>query len=169
MPENFKQDYQAFTKQSYRLLPCLLRLLKNVELRILFFFRMTQVSKGVASIVWQFCLKRYKKNYGIELPCLKVSGGLRLIHPYGITLNKYAQIGSQVTLHKGVTIGVIDQGKRKGYPIIEDQVIVFANAVICGGVKIGARSIIGPNSFVNFDVPQDAIVIGNPGKIHIKK
>ena len=90
-------------------------------------------------------------------------------YDYGITLNKYAQIGSQVTLHKGVTIGVIDQGKRKGCPIIEDQVTVFSHAVICGGVTIGARSIIGPNSFVNFDVPQDAIVIGNPGKIHIKK
>lgn len=168
MPEKFKQDYQAFAKQDFRYLIGLLRIIKNIELRVLWVFRNYQISKGIKRWFFAYWLKRYKKTLGIELASVLIEGGIRLIHPFGITVNKYAQIGKNVTLHKGVTIGVIDQGKRKGCPIIEDQVTVFAHAVICGGITIGTGAIIGPNSFVNFDVPDNAIVIGNPGQVHKK-
>lgn len=48
---------------------------------------------------------------------------------------------------------------------ISDNVIINANAVVVGGVKIGNNVLVAPNAFVNFDVPDDSIVIGNPGRI----
>lgn len=57
------------------------------------------------------------------------------------------------------------QGKRMGVPSIGDNVVMNANAVVVGGVKIGNNVLIAPNAFVNFDVPDNSIVIGNPGKI----
>lgn len=66
----------------------------------------------------------------------------------------------------GGTIGEILSGEKKGNPIIEDNVVVYANATICGNVKISENSIIAAGSFVNFDVPPNSLVIGNPGVIH---
>lgn len=56
-------------------------------------------------------------------------------------------------------------GRNKGVPHIGDNVIINANAVVVGGVKIGNNVLVAPNAFVNFDVPDDSIVIGNPGRI----
>ena len=93
-------------------------------------------------------------------------GGIRLIHPWNITVNDNAQLGKNVTLFKGSTIGVIEHGKKRGYPIIGNNVTVCANATICGNVKIGDNVLICAGAFVNFDVPDNSTVIGNPGTIH---
>ena len=56
-------------------------------------------------------------------------------------------------------------GKRAGAPVIGDFVWMGTNSVIVGGIKIGNDVLIAPGSFVNFDVPDNSLVIGNPGKI----
>lgn len=56
-------------------------------------------------------------------------------------------------------------GKRKGGPIIGDNVVMQANSMIVGKCIIGNNVLIAPGAFVNFDVPDNCIVIGNPGKI----
>ena len=63
-----------------------------------------------------------------------------------------------------ILIGYSD-GKNKGVLYIGDNVIINANVVVGGGVKIGNNVLIAPNAFVNFDVSDNSIVIGNPGKI----
>ena len=73
-----------------------------------------------------------------------------------------------MTLYKGCTIGEITSGRRKGNPIVGNNVVVYSNATICGKICVGANCIIGPGAFVNFDVPENSIVIGNPGIIHSK-
>ncbi len=96
-------------------------------------------------------------------------GGIRLIHPWNITVNDNAIIGKNVTLFKGCTIGVIEKGNKAGCPKIENGVTVYANATICGNITIGENSIIAAGAFVNFDVPKNSLVIGNPGIIHTRK
>ena len=74
-------------------------------------------------------------------------------------------LGKNVNIATGVTIGQENRGERKGVPTIKDNVWIGTNAVIVGNVTIGEDVLIAPLTFVNFDVPDHSIVIGNPGKI----
>lgn len=57
------------------------------------------------------------------------------------------------------------EGVKKGVPIIGNNVYIGANAIVIGGIRIGDDVLIAPGAFVNFDVQNNSIVIGNPGKI----
>ena len=70
---------------------------------------------------------------------------------------------------QGVTIGYERRGERQGNPTIGNKVWIGSNAIIVGKIFIGNNVLIAPGSFVNFDVPDDSIVLGNPGKIIPKK
>ena len=82
----------------------------------------------------------------------------------GSIVNHDAVIGDNFNIASGALVGYAD-GKRKGVPTIGDNVILNINSVIVGNVRIGNNVLIAPNTFVNFDVPDNCIVIGNPGKI----
>lgn len=75
------------------------------------------------------------------------------------------QIGEYVNISPGVTIGAEIRGKRAGRPVIGNHCWIGKNAVIVGNVKIGNDVLIAANTFVNFDVPDHSIVIGNPARI----
>ena len=66
---------------------------------------------------------------------------------------------------QGVTIGYERRGKRQGNPVIGNRVWIGSNAIIVGKIRVGNNVLIAPGAFVNFDVPDGSIVIGNPGKI----
>lgn len=65
-------------------------------------------------------------------------------------------------IHGGVTIGQENRGKRKGVPIIGNDVWIGMHTVIVGKVRIGNDVLIAPNSYVNCDIPDHSIVYGNP-------
>lgn len=111
----------------------------------------------------------YEDKYGLEIKTNNIEGGLLIAHPFNITVNPKAVIGHNVTLFKGATIGSVRSGKRKGCPYIENRVVICCNAMVCGNIRIGNDVLISANSFVDFDVPDNSIVIGNPGKIYHKK
>lgn len=92
-------------------------------------------------------------------------GGLYLGHPYGITVNSKAVLGMNVNLHKGVTIGQENRGRRKGCPTLGNYVSVGINSTIVGKVVIGDDVLIAPNTYINCDVPSHSIVLGSPCKI----
>lgn len=92
----------------------------------------------------------------------QIAGGLYIGHPYGITINQHAILGKNVNIHKNVVIGGENRGKRKGTPIIGNNVWIGINVVIVGGIKIGDDVLIAPNSYVNCDVPSHSVVFGNP-------
>ena len=77
-------------------------------------------------------------------------------------------IGRNCNVAHGITIGRTNRGKLKGTPIIGDYVWIGTNAIIVGNIKIGSHVLIAPGAYVNFDVPDNSMVIGNPGKIIIK-
>ena len=111
-----------------------------------------------------FIKEREKRNIDLAVDA-KIGPGLYFGHPSGITINSHAVIGKNCNINKGVTIGRENRGSRKGCPTIGDEVWIGANATVVGAVNIGSDVLIAPNSFVNFDVPDHSIVIGNPGKI----
>jgi len=94
---------------------------------------------------------------------------LNLIHPFDITVNDSAVIGDNAVLFKGCTIGSVRSGKRAGTSTIGNNVVVGCNAMVCGGIKIGNNVMIASNAFVDFDVPDNSLVIGNPGRIIAKE
>lgn len=91
--------------------------------------------------------------------------GLELAHPFNITINPDALLGKNVHLTKGFTIG-LENGKC---PIIGNNVRIGANSTVSGGITVGDNAVIAPNTFVNFDVPANSVVIGQKAEIHIKK
>ena len=106
-------------------------------------------------------MHKMARKYGLEI--YNESGeGLYLGHAHNINVNPDAKIGQRCNLHKGVTIGRESRGKRKGSPIIGDNVWIGVNATVVGKIKIGNDVMIAPNSYVNCDVPPHSIVIGNP-------
>ena len=119
------------------------------------------------SILKRVILYNYTKKFGLEVsPTAKIGEGLYLGHPYNITVGQDVVLGRNVSLHKGVTIGRENRGKREGCPTIGDNVWIGINATVVGAVHIGNDVMICPNSFVNFNVPDHSVVLGNPGVIH---
>ena len=136
----------------------------------MFYFRILQ-DKRLKLLHPLFWMLRYilSKRKQIEiLPSTKIGPGFRMVHSYGITVNGQAVIGENVNMYKGVTIG-ISGGKRKGVPIIGNNVQIGINATVIGGITIGNDVVIAPNAFVNFDVPDHSVVIGNPGQVIYKE
>lgn len=121
---------------------------------------------SAGGIFYRLLHKRYGYKYGFQIPVnTKIEGGLYIGHFGNIVVNPKASIGHDCNLHQGVTIGQTNRGKLKGFPTIGNRVWIGPNAVIVGKILIGNNILIAPNSFVNFDVPDNSIVIGNPGKI----
>lgn len=100
---------------------------------------------------------------GLEIdPDTDIGAGLYMGHVYNITINPAVKIGKNVNIHKGVLLGQENRGKRKGTPVIGNNVWIGINAAIVGNVVVGDDVLIAPNSYVNCDVPSHSVVFGNP-------
>lgn len=105
-------------------------------------------------------------RHGVEIsPSCQIGKGLYLGHVSNITINPRTVIGENCNIHKGVTIGQENRGKRKGTPITGNYVWIGVNATIVGNVVIGDDVLIAPNSFINVDIPSHSIAVGNPAII----
>lgn len=80
-------------------------------------------------------------------------------------MNPGVTIASNCNLHKGVTIGAEYRGKRKGCPVIGNSVWIGVNATVVGNVTIGNDVLIAPGAYVNCDVSNHSIVLGNPCRV----
>ena len=111
-------------------------------------------------------LHRMRERCGLEIfRSTKIGPGLYLGHAFNITVNSAAVIGSNCNLHKGVTIGQENRGKRQGAPVIGDCVWIGVNATIVGGITVGDDVLIAPGAYVNSDVPSHSIALGNPCRV----
>lgn len=111
-------------------------------------------------------LHRMCERYGLEISrSTKIGPGLYLGHAFNITVNPEAVIGANCNLHKGVTIGQENRGKRRGAPAIGDCVWIGVNATLVGGITVGDDVLIAPGAYVNCDVPSHSIVLGNPCRV----
>ena len=98
--------------------------------------------------------------FGCLIACeAEIGRRFRIAHPTGIVIG-LAKIGDNVTIWQNVTIGASGiVGENKEWPTIENNVKIFANAVIVGGITVGEGSTIGALTFINRDVPQDSVAL----------
>lgn len=143
-------------------------LIKHPELRYLWHWRNSK-RRGVIGFLHKIGMLRLYSKTGLELNSTNIGPGVLLVHPFSITINKNAIIGRNLTILKGATVGSIKgNGKKSGTPTIGDNVYIGLNSTIVGGITIGDDVLVAANSFVNFDVPSNSIVMGNPAVIHEK-
>lgn len=103
---------------------------------------------------------------GISIPYSAQIGHSFYIGHFGnIIINSKAIIGNNCNISQGVTIGVSGRGQKRGVPDIGDNVYIGANATIAGRIKINDNSVIGANSLVIKDVPNDITVLGVPAEV----
>jgi serine O-acetyltransferase len=103
---------------------------------------------------------------GIEIhPGATIGKGFFIDHGMGVVIGETSEIGDNVTLYHGVTLGGTSWQKGKRHPTLEDNVVVGAGAKILGPFKVGRNSIIGAGSVVVKEVPPYSTVIGIPGRV----
>jgi serine O-acetyltransferase len=113
--------------------------------------------------------RRYRFKYGYEISLgAQIGDGFYLSDHCGPVIIGPVKIGKNCNVSHSVTIGRSYRGGQIGRPTIGDRVWIGVGSVVVGKIEIGTNVMIAPNSFVNFDVPDNSLVIGNPAKI-IKK
>ena len=101
---------------------------------------------------------------GIEIhPAAQIGRGLFIDHGMGVVIGETAEIGDDVTLYQGVTLGGTGFSCGKRHPTVQDNVTIGSGAKLLGPITVGHGSKIGANSVVIHDVPPNSTVVGNPG------
>ena len=101
---------------------------------------------------------------GVEIhPAARIGRGLFIDHGSGVVIGETAEVGDDVTMYQGVTLGGTGFARGKRHPTVGDEVMIGSGAKLLGPIEVGARSKIGANSVVIHDVPENATVVGNPG------
>lgn len=149
------------------------------------FFHQIIVNSG---FLYTFFLRKMSKNYGKKLNILynfwmlnkrlftskthihinhktSIGYGLRIGYGEFVTINPDAIIGNNLSIEHGAVIGQTNRGKKEGVPTIGNNVWIGTHAVVVGKINIGDDVLIAPLTHVNFDIPSNAVVAGNPGKI----
>lgn len=127
----------------------------------------------VAHFLWQKGFKLLARGLsqlnrfitGIEIhPGAQLAAGFFIDHGMGVVIGETAEVGRDVTLYHGVTLGGTSLNKGKRHPTIGDRVVVGAGAKILGAITIGEDSRIGANAVVVKSVPANSVVVGVPGQ-----
>ncbi len=103
---------------------------------------------------------------GIEIhPGAIIGRRVFIDHGMGVVIGETAQVGDDVTLYHGVTLGGTALSKGKRHPTIGDRVTIGAGAKVLGNITVGADSRIGANAVVVKPVPESSVVVGVPGQV----
>lgn len=125
---------------------------RNLVLRVLF-----------EPILW-LLLHQIRSRWGIEIDrSAEIGPGFYIGHYGGITISGYAKIGKNVNISQLVTIGLSGEGDRWGAPTIGNDVYIAPGAKVFGKIRVGHNVRIGANAVVHKDIPDDAVVVLDPG------
>lgn len=106
---------------------------------------------------------------GIEIhPGARLGRRVFIDHGLGVVIGETAEVGDDVTIYQGVTLGGTGKGKGKRHPTIEPGCVIGVGAKILGPVTVGRGSRIGAGAVVLKDVPPDCTVVGVPGRIVLR-
>lgn len=175
MNEIFKKDYYRMTGEEYSFFRGKYHLFFEHRLKFMKHFRQLkslkdEKGKKLRKFYHKAILYRLNRKFGLEIsPEADIGFGFALFHPYNITISPSVKIGNNCNISKGVTLGLECRGKRRGAPVIGNKVFMGVNCTIVGNIHIGNNVLIAPNSYVNCDIPDNSIVLGNPCKIFYKE
>jgi serine O-acetyltransferase len=115
-------------------------------------------------------ISQFMRNVtGIEIhPGATIGKNLFIDHGMGVVVGETAEVGNNVTLYHGVTLGGTSLQKTKRHPTIEDHVVIGAGAKVLGAITIGAYSRIGANAVVVKSAPPQSVIVGVPGQIVVR-
>ena len=118
----------------------------------------------------RFCSHVVRFLSGIEIhPGAKIGEGFFIDHGMGVVIGETTEIGDNVTIYHGVTLGGTSWSKGKRHPTLGNNVVVGAGAKILGPIRIGTNVRIGSNAVVVKDVPAESTVVGVPGRMVLGK
>ena len=140
----------------------------NPNLHYVYLLRKCQQhsKKSVLGIFWRFVLRHHQIKYGFQIyPETQIGEGFYLGHWGTVVINPKVVIGKNCNIMHGVTIAQANRGKHEGVPEIGNEVWIGTNAVIVGKIKVGNNVLIAPNVYLNTDVPDNSVVVGNPAQI----
>jgi len=167
MFEHLREDIQMVRDRDPAARSAIEILLCYPGLKALFFHR-------IAHWLWEKGLKllaRILSEFsrwltGIEIhPGAKIGRRFFIDHGMGIVIGETTEIGNDVSIYQGVTLGGTSWKKGKRHPTIEDHVVIGTHAAVLGPVTIGKHTKIGSGSVVIHDVPAHSTVVGIPGKV----
>jgi len=167
MDKIIKSDLYRYIQEPYSI-KALIKGLRIPGFRFLFFFRKAAKYRKytVKGVLYRLLHRRYSYKFGFQIPVItQIGAGFFIGHFGNVVISPRSLIGKNCNISHGVTVGAIMNGNRKGSPIIGEKVWMGTNSIIVGGITIGSDVLIAPGAFVNFNVPDHSIVIGNPGKI----
>jgi len=102
---------------------------------------------------------------GIEIhPAAKIGGSFFIDHGFGVVIGETSEIGRNVTMYQGSTLGGTGKETGKRHPTVGDNVVIGAGAKVLGNIQIGNNVYIGANAVVLQSVPDDCTVVGVPGR-----
>ena len=101
-------------------------------------------------------------------PACKIGHRVFIDHGHGVVIGETAEVGNEVVIYQGVSLGGVSLERTKRHPTIEDFVIIGAGAKVLGNIVVGAHSKIGANSVVIRPVPPNSTAVGIPAKTIIK-
>lgn len=168
MDKAFKNDFYRFKKKEWSVKNSIYLFTSKTLWYILFGRYAASCNNKLLSGILKIVSKLIGQSMGNEIDFSNIGPGLVLSHPYGITVNPKVNMGDNVTLFKGCTIGSIRSGDKAGTPKIGNEVVVCCNAMVCGNISIGNNVLIAAGAYVNFNVPDNSVVIGNPGIVYYK-
>ena len=165
MDKTFKKDlyrYYGTNKEGLKK-----RIFRPLEIKYIYYLRKCQnAGNKIIKNYYKLKLRKISNKTHIQIGYeTKIGEGFYIGHFGRIVINPRAILGKNINIAPGVIIGQENRGKRKGTPTIGNECWIGANAVIVGNIKIGNDVLIAPLSYVNFDVPDHSIVLGNPAKI----
>ena len=143
------------------------RLLRPTELKYIALFRKTEKCRfKPLKLYYTVKLKLMSYKTNIQIPArTKIGEGFYIGHSGRVIIHPEAELGKNINVGTGVTIGYENRGERLGAPKICGYCWIGSISVVVGNITIGDDVMIAPLTFVNFDVPPHSIVIGNPAKI----
>jgi serine O-acetyltransferase len=101
---------------------------------------------------------------GVEIhPAATVGESLFIDHGTGVVIGETAEIGDNVTIYQGVTLGGTGFQRGKRHPTVEADVVIGSGAKLLGPISVGRGAKVGANSVIIHDVPANSTVVGNPG------
>lgn len=168
---NLRQQIRADLKRykgSASLKSGLAAYLRIPGFRFMFWHRIAHHCRGRKLMYWfpWMVLTRLKYKYGYDIPAETcIEPGFYIGHFGGIVISAGATIGRNCNISQGVTIGFNPRGKRKGFPVVGNEVYLGPGAKIIGGITIGDNVAIGANAVVIDDIPANSVAAGNPAKI----
>lgn len=135
-------------------------------LRLCAYAHKKRVYRYTLSPFLDYLYRHYTIKYGISIsPDTRIASGLYIGHFGGIVVNTDTVIGRNCNISHDVTIGQVNRGAMKGSPTIGDNVYIAPGVKIIGKITIGNNVAIGANSVVTKDIPDNAVVVGIPGRV----